>query len=270
MSVLSLVHAESPELARADTLARLRRQMAVLSGTPDRRSAEPDDRMLDVLRLPGDLADLFPGKGIARGSVVSCTGARSLVAAVIAAATESGAHVGIVGLPRLSLLSIAEMGADLGRVATIPDPGADPVEIASILLDGMDLVVLGLRGIDVAPARCRVVMGRVRQQASVLLVVGGHWPGAQMSLDAQVLTYRHLPGAAGGADLSAARCGHGRIGGMRLRVTVHGRDRRRRSADIDVRATGSGAISWVGAARSDIAFGSGYPVLDTHPAAVAN
>src|SRR5262249_52477307 len=31
----------------------------------------------------------------------------------------------------------------LSRLAVIPDPGADPVEVAAVLMDGMDLVVLG-------------------------------------------------------------------------------------------------------------------------------
>ncbi|MGV9858149.1 hypothetical protein ACWDTD_05815 [Gordonia sp. NPDC003425] len=259
-----------PAEGRTDTLARLRRQMAVLSGMPDRASVDPDDRLGAALPLPDSLSDLLPHNGIARGSVVSCVGARSLLVAVIAAATASGANVGIVGLPRLSLLSAAEMGADLARIATVPQPGADPVEVASVLLDGMDLVVLDLNGVDIAPSRCRVVMGRVRQLSSTLLVVDGHWPGTQVCLAAEVLTYRHVPDPAGLADLAAARRGHGRIGGMRLRVTASGRDRRRRSADIDIHTLGSGDTALVGSTRSDIAFGAVGHAVDESAGAVAN
>ncbi|GAB34498.1 hypothetical protein [Gordonia otitidis] len=252
MSVLPLAHPCPSQGAgegsdgddRADTLARLRKRMAVLSGMPDRPSADRSAEVDDSLPLPDVLADLLPrgqsaGRGgIARGSVVGCSGARSLVVAMIAAVSRGGGQVGIVGLPWLNLLSAAEMGADLARIATVPDPGVDPVEIASVLLDGMDLVVLGLRGVDVAPARCRVVSGRVRQHSSALMVVDGHWPGAQIRMEASVLTYRHVPGGVG-ADLAAARRGHGRIGGLRLQVTATGRDRRSRSADVDLSAVGS-------------------------------
>lgn len=224
-----------------DTVTRLRRRMAALSetaGIPDRFGPDGLQRPADVLKLPDALSELLPHKGIARGSVVCCTGARSLVAALIASVTQAGGQVGIVGLPRFGLLSATEMGADLARIATVPDPGVDPVEVASVLLDGMDLVVLGLRGVDVPPSRSRVVTGRVRQQGAALLVVEGSWPGAQIHLDAEVRGYRHIPGLDGITDLAAARRGYGHIDGMRLRVAATGRDRRRRVADLDLRSSG--------------------------------
>lgn len=218
-----------------DTIARLRRAMAAMSSTPDLAPATPGDRHADVLSLPDTLSDLLPQRGIPRGCVTGCAGARSLLSAVVAAVTQAGGQVAIIGLPWFGMLSAVEMGALPERVALVPDPGVDPVEVASVLLDGMDLVVLGLRGVDVSPSRSRVVTGRVRQQGAALLIVDGHWPGTQIRLDARVLTYRHLPDV-GGVDLATARRGHGRVGGVRLRVTAEGRDRRRRVADIELLA----------------------------------
>lgn len=223
--------AESAGADRADTLARLRRRMAVMSGMPDR--ADADRPEAGVLPVPEELSDLLPQKGIARGTIVGCTGARSLLTALIAAATRAGCQVGIVGLPRLNLLAAAEMGADLDRIAVVTDPGIDPVEVAAVLLDGMDLVVLGLRGVTVPRSRCATVSGRVRRQSSSLLVVDGTWPGAQTQLSAQVLGYRHRP-RTGDADLTTAASGHGRVAGMRLQVTAEGGGRRRRTVEIDL------------------------------------
>ncbi|GAA1481735.1 hypothetical protein GCM10009624_21750 [Gordonia sinesedis] len=226
-----------------DTVTRLRRRMAAMSGAagiPDRFGPDGAARPIDVLALPDALSDLLPHQGITRGSVLCYTGAPSLMAAVIASVTRAGGQVGIVGLPRFGLLSATEMGADLARIAAVPDPGVDPVDVASVLLDGMDLVILGLRGLTVPPSRSRVVTGRVRQQAAALMVVDGSWPGAQIHLDAEVLGYRHIPDIDGDSDLAVARRGHGRIGGMRLRVAATGRDRRRRVADIDLHPTGFG------------------------------
>ena len=242
---------------RADELAGLRRRMAAMSGRPDQRVVEVRDRSVGVLPVPESLSDILPHNGIPRGSVARLDGARSVLIAMIASVTRAGGQVGIVGLPRLSLLPAAEMGADLSRIATIPDPGPDPVEVAAVLLDGMDLVILDLgsggegarpRNEMVAPSRARVVMGRVRKQSSVLLVTGGAWPGAQLAIEARVLTYQHspvLPGrsapASRAAGLDSARSGYGRIGGMRLQVTVSGRGRQSESTEVELRATGHGA-----------------------------
>ncbi|MET9202436.1 hypothetical protein [Gordonia sp. NPDC003585] len=218
-------------------IAELRKRMAAMSGQPDQHAVDVADPVEGALPMPSPLSEVLPHKGIARGTVACLDGMNSVLIAVIAEVTRAGGQVGIVGLPRLGLLSAAEMGADLSRIATVPLPGADPVEVAAVLLDGMDLVVLGAGGLDVAPSRSRVVMGRARKQSSVLLVVGGRWPGAQTHIDTEVLTYRHSPGLADPADI---RCGFGRIGGMRLRITVSGRSRRPETVLADLVARPQG------------------------------
>ncbi|GAB88097.1 hypothetical protein [Gordonia rhizosphera] len=227
-------------------LDRLRRQIAAMTGRPDRRAVGVADRSTDMLPVPEALADLLPQRGIARGSVVTVSGARSILLSVIASVSASGAQVGVVGLPALNFGSVEELGGDLSRIATVPDPGVDPVEVAGVLLDGLDLVVLGLDGITVPPSRTRVVMGRVRKQLSTLLVVAGTWPGAHLRLDAEVMAYRHLPGGAGPSDLADARVGYGRIGGMSLQVTVTDRGRRRKIGEIDFVARGFGTEARMG------------------------
>ncbi|MEO9328310.1 hypothetical protein [Gordonia aurantiaca] len=233
---------------RADELTVLRRRMAAMSGRPDQHTVEVRDPSAGVLPIPEPLSEVLPHNGIPRGTVARFDGANSLLVAIIASVTRAGGRVGIVGMSRLSLLSAVEMGAVLSRIATIPEPGADPVEVAAVLLDGMDLVILGRLGPSgsgsgtdgVAPSRARVVAGRVRKQSSVLLVAGAGWPGAQLSIEARVLTYRHTPLVAGATDLDTARSGYGRIGGLRLRVTASGRGRQTRSTEVELLAPGQG------------------------------
>jgi hypothetical protein len=133
-----------------------------------------------------------------------------------AAVTAAGGHVAIVGLPDFGLLAAAEMGADLSRLAVIPQPGSDPVEVAAVLMDGMDLVVLGLAGSSVPPTRSRAVVARARQRGCSLLVTGGQWQGASMRMDAQVHGYE-ISGAA------EARPGCGRISRVRVAIRTRGR-----------------------------------------------
>ncbi|WP_067970202.1 hypothetical protein [Mycolicibacter icosiumassiliensis] len=114
----------------------------------------------------------------------------------------------------------SEMGADLSRLAVIPDPGNDPVEVATVLMDGMDLVVLGLGGRSVPPARTRVVLARARHRGCALLVSGGTWQGAALQLDARVSGYETVGDKMPGCG---AISGFGRIGAVRLEVRAAGR-----------------------------------------------
>jgi hypothetical protein len=127
-----------------------------------------------------------------------------------AAVTAGGGHVAVVGLPDFGLLAAAEMGADLSRLAVIPDPGTDPVEVAAVLVDGMDLVVLGLGGRRVPQTRARAVVARARNKGCTLLVTDGDWQGAPTRLEARVCGYDITP---------ASRPGFGRISRVRLQVS---------------------------------------------------
>ena len=118
----------------------------------------------------------------------------------MAAVTAAGGHAAIVGQPDVGLLAAVEMGADLSRLAVIPDPGADPVEVAAVLMDGLDLVVLGLGGRSVPPTRARAVTARARQKGCTLLVTDGDWHGASARLEARVCGYR--------GDRCGRRCAH--------------------------------------------------------------
>lgn len=132
----------------------------------------------------------------------------------LAAVTAGGGHAAIIGQPDLGLLAAVEMGADLSRIAVIPEPGADPVEVAAVLMDGMDLVVLGLGGRSVPPTRARAVVARARQRGCTLLVTDGDWQGASTRLDAYVGGYEI---AGGGSP------GFGRICRVRLAMRARGR-----------------------------------------------
>ena len=194
---------------RAEQLESLRRRMAELSG----RAVAPADDPLPVsesrLALPRWLAESLPVP-LPRGTVAVLSGARSLLLSMVAAVTAAGGNVAIVGQPDIGLLAAVEMGADLSRLAVIPDPGTDPVEVAAVLIDGMDLVVLGLGGRQVPQTRARAVVARARNKGCTLLVTDGDWQGAPTRLAARVCGYEIT------AD---SRPGFGRIGRVRLQVS---------------------------------------------------
>ncbi|CAJ1585068.1 hypothetical protein [[Mycobacterium] wendilense] len=202
---------------RSEQVEQLRRQIAAVSGKvgASRRghqgAGSPAPAAESLLPVPESLAGLLP-RGLPRGVVGVLTGARSLPLNMVAAVTAGGGYAAIVGDPRASLLAAVEMGADLSRLAVIPDPGADPLEVATVLMDGMDLVVLDLSGRSVAPTRSRSMMARARHKGCTLLVTGSDWPGAQVRLDARVRGYELTGGS-----------GAGRVGEVRLALRARGR-----------------------------------------------
>jgi hypothetical protein len=202
---------------RAEQLKQLRRRMAEVSGKvgPSRRGQGSAADLLPAsettLPVPQLLAETLPA-GLPRGTVAVLSGARSLSLSMVAALTAAGGNAAIVGRPDAGLLAAAEMGADLSRIAVISDPGLDPVEVAAVLTDGMDLVVLSLGAGTVSPARARVVAARARHQGCTLLVADGDWPGAGLRLDARVCGYDTAIGAVPG---------YGRMSKVRLEVCAH-------------------------------------------------
>jgi hypothetical protein len=212
---------------RAEQVEHLRRRIAAVSDKVGggRRGAAPSAEPLpdseSLLPLPESLGDVLPAP-LPRGTVAVLSGARSLSLSMVAAVTAEGGHAAIVGQPDVGLLAAVEMGADLSRIAVIPDPGADPVEVAAVLMDGMDMVVLSLGGRSVTATRARAVVARARQKGCTLLVTNGDWQGASARLDARVCGYEIVGHEEG------SRPGFGRINKVRLAFSVSGRAARGR------------------------------------------
>ncbi|MGV0741389.1 hypothetical protein [Mycolicibacterium sp. XJ870] len=216
-----------PLRTHAEQVEHLRRKIASVSGKVGQahRGVSVSEDLLpaedSLLQIPESLAGTLPAQlptALPRGTVAVAIGARSLTLGLVAAVTAAGGHAVIVGQPDAGLLAAVEMGADLSRLAVIPNPGADPVEVAAVLMDGMDLVVLGLGGRSVPPSRARVMVARARQKGCTLLVTDGDWQGASARLEARVCGYE-VTGA--GPDVPTP--GRGRIGRVRLAMQGRGR-----------------------------------------------
>lgn len=230
------MHLDQSGLTRAEQVEHLRRKIAAVSGRVGggRRGAAPSVDPLPATESLLPMPEISPASGwnpqaeavpaqLPRGTVAVLSGARSLPLSMVAAVTAQGGHAAIVGHPDIGLLAAVEMGADLSRIAVIPEPGADPVEVAAVLMDGMDLVVLGLGGRSVPTTRARAVVARARQKGCTLLVTDGDWQGASARLEARVCGYE-ISGLGGGS-----RPGFGRISKVRMAFSVNGRAARGRS-----------------------------------------
>ncbi|MEU6563102.1 hypothetical protein [Nocardia nova] len=244
--------------ARAVQLAELRRRMAAIPA----RGAEGVARGAEVveqpstaaelrgerLPVPSALTGLLPEGGIPKGSVVAYSGAGSLLTGLLAAVTGDGGYAAAIGLPRLGLLAAAEMGADLRRLAVVADPGPDPMEIAAVLLDGLDLVVLGLAGRSVPPSRTRVLAARARSKGATLVVTGGDWSGPVLRIDSKVAGY------------SGLGRGRGRLRSVHLDVRVDARSAQARTGRLDL-CPHNGRVEWI-APKADSPRASAAPVVE--------
>ena len=155
------------------------------------------------------LRGLLPGGGLARGSVVCADQPGMLCAALLAGASRAGLWCAVAGLPQFGVVAAAEAGARPDRLILVPDPGASWPEVAAVLLDACDVVLLGVPGH--VPARIRAQLETRARAAGVVLIAAGRWDGAPLRL--QVLQ-RQWQGIGDG---------YGRLAACRAEVQAHGR-----------------------------------------------
>ncbi|MGF0313688.1 hypothetical protein [Rhodococcus sp. IEGM1428] len=217
--------------------------LAVGADDSEPLSAAVRGKTLRTMPVPPPLAALLPRRALARGTAITVTGAGSILIALVAEASAAGHHVALIGQPRLSLLAVHEHGGDLAKVHLV-DPGkTDPLDAASICLDGVDLVVTTVHGRDVPPTRARALLARNRRQASVLILTDGHMPGIDLTITSTVHSY-------GGIEQ-----GRGRIKSITLETTVHGRGTQQRTGRYTLTAPtfGEQGLRWTPAPADELA-----------------
>jgi len=154
------------------------------------------DRLLPLLT---PLGPLFPGEGLQRGTVVAVDvadrahdcpggeptgpgagGATTLAFALLAAASATGSWCAAVGTADPGILSMAELGIDLGHLAIVPllnkpgaalsRPGGTWPEVTAALIDGMDAVLVRPPW-QARPRVARHLVARARERQTVLIVL---------------------------------------------------------------------------------------------------
>ncbi|RRQ25595.1 hypothetical protein DK926_22795 [Rhodococcus sp. Eu-32] len=172
--------------------------------------AAPGSKTLRTIPVPLPLAELLPHGALARGTALTVTGAGSVLVGIVAAASAAGHHVAIIGQPKFGLLAVHEHGGDLSKVAVIAG-GGDSLEVASICLDGVDLVVTTLGGRDIPPTRSRALLARTRSHAAVLICTDGRMPGIDLTIDSRLV------------DVAGIGQGRGRLRSITIDTTIRGR-----------------------------------------------
>lgn len=138
----------------------------------------------ESLPVPAELESVLSGV-VRRGAVSVIEHPGAVLAGVIAEATKTG-YVALVGVGEQGLLSVVEQGGRLDRIVCVPDPGMQPLEVISLLAEGVDLVVTSLARTP-TPSQARPLQARLRNFGCALVFVGQQWPGAAATISSSVV-----------------------------------------------------------------------------------
>ncbi|WP_051866722.1 hypothetical protein [Corynebacterium atypicum] len=246
-------------LGRAETVAALRRrmqEMARAGGTTLADAAvDPGAR---ALGLGAELEAAVP---LQRGEVTEVEECESLVAQLVARASARGLYVGVVGWPELSFAAVADLGGALERVVAVPRP-AHPLAVATVLIDGLDLVICRDKG-EVVPSVARPLRAKLRAGSAALIVAGARVPAPFARVAAHV------------SKVSGIGRGVGRIAQLELEVRAQVRGQPpcvsvvRLGAGLGDAGAGSVASGAPGMSAAEAASGGGLEAGATPGAEVA-
>lgn len=190
------------------SLSEATRRSAVLQGQV--RTAS--DTVSSHHPTSAGLRQLLGGNGLKRGASYVVDGSMSLALALSAGPSAAGAWCGVVGVPGFGSQSAAGLGIDLDRVALVPQPGHQWLEVVAALVDALDLIVVR-PPTPPKDSEVRRFAGRLRQRGASLVVVGPHgWPGCELRLSVSGSRWQGM-----GTD------GHGHLSARTALVSATGR-----------------------------------------------
>ena len=206
--------------AHAEQIAQLRSKMAQIGGAVPGGDgdgtgfAQKITGSEDVVSLGEQFRFLLPGGGLPRHAVTHMSDTPALVAEMLLHVVEAGGHAGVVGWPELSYL---------GRIIAVPDPGVDPLGVAAVLTEGLDLVVYRSPvALALSPVRCRPLLGKLRKGRAALMMVGATVPSPALTVTGDIQAFHGIGR------------GTGRITGVDIRVRAQSKGGRPASASITV------------------------------------
>ncbi|WP_125175056.1 hypothetical protein [Corynebacterium bovis] len=164
--------------------------------------------------VPAWLGGHLAAGGLPRGAVTVAADCPPVLVDLLTAVTAAGGCAGVVGYPRLALAAVEAAGGDVGRIVVVPDPAPHAEAVVATLVEGLDLLIYAPAGRRVPPTAARPVEARLRRSRCAFVVCGGDdvWPHARLRM------------AVRSTGVVGLGRGSGRIRGVEVEVSVHGRD----------------------------------------------
>ncbi|WP_085370617.1 hypothetical protein [Leifsonia sp. NCR5] len=141
------------------------------------------------------LSPLLPGGALKAGAAYAVRGSTTLVMAMLAGPSASGAWCGVVGMPDFGAEAAGRFGIDLDRLVLVPHPGEQWLTVTAAVVDVLSVVVVAptSRARDGDIAR---LTARLRQREATLIVVGD-WPQVEATLTVSRSGWDGLGGGTG-------------------------------------------------------------------------
>ncbi|MGJ4842843.1 hypothetical protein [Leifsonia sp. Le1] len=141
------------------------------------------------------LSPLLPGGALKAGAAYAVRGSTTLVMAMLACPSASGAWCGVVGMPDFGAEAAGRFGIDLDRLVLVPHPGEQWLTVTAAVVDVLSVVVVAptSRARDGDIAR---LTARLRQREATLIVVGD-WPQVEATLTVSRSGWDGLGGGTG-------------------------------------------------------------------------
>ena len=204
--------------SRAEQIAQLRAPISQMGGGAREGSVVQG---VGLLPIDGPLGAVLPGGGLSRRAVTHVSDTPGLVVEMLRHVTSAGGHAGVVGWSELSYAALPV--ASLERIIAVPDPGADPLGVAGVLVEGLDLVVFHSPAtLELSPVQARPLLGKLRKGHAALILVGATVPSPALALTGEVVGFHGIGR------------GTGRIVRMDVRVRVTQKTTRPTSAVVTV------------------------------------
>ncbi|ALZ99402.1 hypothetical protein [Corynebacterium glutamicum] len=197
------------ELSRAERIDALRSRMSTMGAAVPNLSASAVEIAVDkedILAAPSAFSQLLPRGGLPRRAVTHVSDQPLLVVEFLAHITAQGGHAAVIGWKDLAYAGVIDSGGVCENIIAIPNPGMEPLNVAAVLCEGLDVVVYKGPEISLSPTRARPLLGKLRQGTAALVMVGTKVSSPALTVDAEITDYVGI-----GA-------GSGRIRGVEMQV----------------------------------------------------
>ena len=204
-------------MGRSERIHALRSRMSAMGAAVPQLEADHDPQQEappnqeDILPAPAVLAGLLPGAGFPRRAVTLFPDQPLLAVELLAHVTARGGYVAIIGWREFAYAGVVESGGVCENIIVIPDPGPQPLNVAAVLCEGLDLVVYYGADGTLSPTRARPLLGKLRTGTAALIMVGTGVQSPAVTVDARITDYLGIGS------------GQGRIRGVEMRISVTAR-----------------------------------------------